>query len=94
MWELVSREHPFDEYPQAQTGFMIDLEDAIIKGNIRPSIEKYLKDKVGLYSSENECNKEYAKLYAKCVHAKQLERPTFSRICASLTLIETLMSDL
>lgn len=46
LWELVSRQHPFDEFPFAQ--WPAQLEDAII-GGTRPTIPQ-------------NCHEEYKKL--------------------------------
>jgi len=90
LWEICSREKPYEEYTVSKSQFLSDLEDAILKG-LRPSITNKISDKVLRASTENVCPPEYAKLAQQCWDANPSNRPTFDNIVVQLKEIQSLL---
>jgi serine/threonine protein kinase len=71
LWELITKQHPFDEFPFAQ--WMAQLEDKVISGT-RPSIPY-------------DCPTDYKKLIHECWHTNPDIRPSFAMIVRRLKAI-------
>mmetsp|Transcript_4454 Transcript_4454/g.6234 ORF Transcript_4454/g.6234 Transcript_4454/m.6234 type:complete len:1257 (-) Transcript_4454:61-3831(-) len=72
LWELLTREHPFDEFPFAQ--WSAQLEDSIIAGT-RPMIP-------------SNCLAGYKKLITECWSSSPRQRPSFEAVLQQLTSIK------
>lgn len=72
LWELLTLKDPFEEYDFT---FESQLEDAIIKDNLRPSIPK-------------SCPKEWKELMEECWSGNQKNRPSFFSILNKLKEIQ------
>eukprot|EP01102_Stenamoeba_stenopodia_P019173 TRINITY_DN7157_c0_g2_i2.p1 TRINITY_DN7157_c0_g2~~TRINITY_DN7157_c0_g2_i2.p1 ORF type:complete len:620 (-),score=130.31 TRINITY_DN7157_c0_g2_i2:21-1622(-) len=68
LWELVTRQLPFEEY---QYRFTYQLEDAIVKQQLRPTIPET-------------CPEDFAKLIRDCWSADQSARPSFTDVIQRL----------
>ena len=79
LWEILSRELPFDEYEVAHTGFTSDLEEAIIEG-LRPNTSKRLTELFDKESTENQFVHSYIDLLEECWQANPQDRPSFEKI--------------
>jgi hypothetical protein len=91
MWELVTRDHPFDEFPEGKSDFRSVLEDAII-GGLRPTIDHSIHPGVSLSSDENACIPLFAELMKECWQTDRFKRPTFARIISTLQDIRAAMA--
>jgi len=80
LWELVSREHPFDEFEQAHTGFSSDLEDAIVNADLRPSISNKIDNSLLSSDTTNKCLQLYSDIVEECWKTSPLSRPLFHNI--------------
>ena len=74
LWELLCRSKPFDEFEIAKTGFVSQLEDAIIDG-LRPTIP-------------DNCPPKYKDLIEDCWHGDPKARPNFEEICERIYTIQ------
>jgi hypothetical protein len=73
LWELITCELPFDEFPFCQ--WPAQLEDSIMSGT-RPTIPSF-------------CVPSYKKLIAQCWHHDPKQRPSFSSVLSSLINIKS-----
>lgn len=91
LWELCTREHPFDEYPEGHSEFRSILEDAIC-GGLRPSIDPRVKSELPLSATSNSCLPQFADLVKECWQTDRYRRPTFARIISQLQDIRAAMA--
>ena len=75
LWELLVRQKPFDEYDIAKSGFISQLEDAII-GGLRPTIPV-------------DCPIRYRELICDCWHGDPKARPNFEEICERIYALQS-----
>jgi len=84
LWELVSREYPFSEYPQAHTGFSSDLEDLIVNQDLRPTISNKIDNSLVSSDTTDKCLQLYSDIVEECWNGSPLSRPLFHTITKSL----------
>eukprot|EP00026_Physarum_polycephalum_P000251 Phypoly_transcript_00251.p1 GENE.Phypoly_transcript_00251~~Phypoly_transcript_00251.p1 ORF type:complete len:1880 (+),score=208.43 Phypoly_transcript_00251:799-5640(+) len=73
LWELLTHEHPYSEYPVSTDKFLSRFEQAII-GGLRPTIPA-------------DCTPDFSTLVAKCWDAEPSKRPSFDEIYYTLCQI-------
>ena len=78
LWELLVRQKPFDEFEISKSGFVSQLEDAIIDG-LRPTIPI-------------DCPARYKELIEDCWHGDPKARPNFEEICLRIYSLQENLS--
>jgi len=89
MWELISRQYPFQKEADAQHSDIVGLKKAIVKHDLRPSLD-FLDDLP--FKVPN----DYLDLMKQCWIKKQSKRPSFleitmvlARIAQDLEIVDT-----